>query len=360
MARADRFERLRNRRFPVEKLTEARREFSSFASSEQDFSYLVDAMSPIDAQFTENTFIEGERVKNQLQKNFSAEFKAEFEFQGSVTNDTHIRIHSDIDLLSLHGGFHILDSGVQPTNPYPYQLLLGDLASMRAEAVRILKKEFPEVKVDAAPGKSIALEGGSLRRKIDVVIGNWWNTEYWKQYKEKMARGVQILDSKGPTTIKNKPFWHNHAINKKDEETGTLRKVIRLLKTLKYDADPELKISSYDIAAIAWNMSTEALLVRENAYLPLAKNVLAELKRFILNDAIRNGLEVPNQMRKVFGSEGATLESLKALHRELDELISRIEIERLTPFSKSASLLAENRLPSWRERRPRVIQKYSF
>ena len=360
MARADRFERLRSRRIPLEKIAAAKLESFYRATADQDFSYLVDAMSPIDAQFTENTFAEGERVRNQLEKNFSPEFKAEFEFQGSVTIDTHIRIHSDIDLLSLHGGFHTLDSGVQPSNLYPHQQSLEDLVSMRAEAARILKEKFPEVSVGALPGKSITLEGGSLRRKIDVVIGNWWNTEQWKQYKVKMARGVRILDSKVPTTIKNKPFWHNYEINKKDEETGTLRKVIRLLKTLKYDSEPELKISSYDIAAIAWNMKSDALKVRENAYMPLAKNALAELKRFIENDVVRNGLSVPNGMRKVFGGDGATLDSLKALYRELDELITRIEVGRLISFSKSASLLTESRLPTWQERRPQVVQRYSF
>ncbi len=360
MARSDRFERLRNRRIPLEKIMEAKRESFTRATIGQEFSYLVDAMSPIDAQFTENTFAEGERVRNQLEKNFSREFAAEFEFQGSVTSDTHIRIHSDIDLLSLHGGFHTVDSGVQPLNPYPYKQSIDDLVSMRTEAVHILKKEFPGVNVDAAPGKSIALEGGSLRRKIDVVIGNWWNTELWMQYKVKMLRGVRILDSNGPTTIKNLPFMHNYEINNKDAQTGTLRKVIRLLKTLKYDADPKLKISSYDIAAIAWNMANEALLVRENAYLLLAKNALTELKRFIDNDNVRNGLIVPNGTRKVFGSDGATLDSLKALHIELDELITRIEVEHLIPRCISESMISESTLPTWRESRPKVVQKYSF
>jgi hypothetical protein len=362
MARADRFERIKNRRIPFDKIAAANTKMESFSasSSRREFSYLVDAMSPIDAEFTANTFSEGERVLNQLEKNFSPKFEAEFEFQGSVTSDTHIRIHSDIDLLSLHGGFHDLDTGVTPSNPYPYQQSLDDLKSMRAEAVRILRGAFPEVSVDAAPGKSIALEGGSLRRKIDVVIGNWWNTEEWRKYGVKMARGVRILDSKIPTTIKNKPFWHNYAINKKDGETGTLRKVVRLLKTLKYDAEPELKISSYDIAALAWNMSNEALSVREDAYMQLAKNAMAELKRFIDNDSTRNAMNVPNGTRKVFGSNGATLEGLQALHRELDGLIGRIEYERVISFSKNASLLRESGLPRWREDRPQVVQKYSF
>ncbi len=360
MAHADRFDRLRSRRIPPEKITAAKFESFLRETEYQYFNYLVGAMSPIDAEFTENTFAEGERVRDQLQKNFSANFKTEFEFQGSVTSDTHIRIHSDIDLLSLHGGFYSVDEGVQPLYPYPYQQSLDDLVSMRAEAVCILKKEFPKVTVDASPGKSIVLEGGSLRRKVDVVIGNWWNTELWERCKVKTTRGVRILDSKVLATIRNKPFWHNYEINKKDEETGTLRKVIRLLKTLKYDADPELKISSYDIAAIAWNMSNAVLTVQEDAYLPLAKNALAELKRFIENDVARNMLSVPNGMRKVFGSDGATLDSLKALHQELDELITYIEIKGPISLSDSVSLLTESKLPSWQERRPQVVQKYSF
>ena len=360
MARADRFERLRSRRIPFEKLAKAQLESFSVAGSEKDLKYMVQAMQPIDEEFTVNTFAEGERVLNQLQKNLSSEFEAEFDFQGSVTSDTHIRIHSDIDLLALHGGFFTLDSGVSASNPYPYKQALDDLTSMRTEAVRILKGVFPEVSIDDSPGKAIALEGGSLRRKIDVVIANWWNTELWKTHKVKMARGVRILDSKVPTTIKNKPFWHNYAIDKKDGETGGLRKVIRLLKTLKYDAEPELGMSSYDIAAVAWNMTNGALLVQENAYLPLAKNALSELRRFIDNEAVRNNLDVPNGTRKVFGSNGASLESLKALHRELDELITRIEVERLTTFSKTASILTESTLPSWNERRPQIVKKYSY
>lgn len=175
-----------------------------------------------------------------------------------------------------------------------------------------------------------------------------------------MARGVRILDSKVPTTIKNKPFLHNHAIDKKDEETLGLRKVIRLLKTLKYDAEPELKLSSYDIAAVAWNMNNTALTVADDGYLQLAKNALSELKRFIANDALRNALDVPNRTRKVFGADGAKLADLIAIHDELQSLIKRIELERIISFSKSASLLTESEMPAWREVRPESVRKYSY
>lgn len=358
MAHPDKYTRLWNRRNPDDSISKALFETLSTTRAEKEFKYMVDAMSPIDAEFTENTFAEGERVRNQLEKNLAV--AAEFEFQGSVTNDTHIRRHSDIDLLVLHSGFYSVDDGVTPVPSKPYAEGLAELLSMRTDAAQILKDEFPEVNVNDDPGKSIALEGGSLRRKIDVVIGNWWNTELWKQYNVKMARGVSILNSKVPTTIKNKPFWHNYEIDTKDNKTGGLRKVIRLLKTLKYDADPELSMSSYDVAALGWNMSEAALTVGENAYLELARNARSELKRFIDNEALRNSLNVPNGTRKVFCPEGATLDGLNALHRELDELIGSIERGILLEKARDASGINEGMFPTWKEIRPKAVLKYSY
>ena len=360
MARPDKYTRLWNRRNPDDVISKALYESLTATSAQKDYQYMVDAMSPIDPKFTENTFAEGERIRNQLKENLPAERRAEFDYQGSVTNDTHIKMHSDIDLLALHGVFQTLDPGIPPPNPYPYAQSVEDLMTMRKEAGSILKLKFPEVSVDVAPGKSIRLEGGSLRRKIDVVIGNWWDTELWRQHNQKVVRGVNILNSKVPTTIMNKPFLHNYRIDEKDKATGTLRKVIRLLKTLKYDADPELEISSYDIAAVAWNMSPASLSVPENDYLQLARNARAELKRFIDSDAVRNFLDVPNATRKVFGTDGASLDQLRALHKELDELIGRIEYGTLLEKAHGRSLLTEGRLPTWKEVRPQVVQKHIF
>ena len=258
MARADRFERLLNRRIPMEKYAARLESFANTKAGGQELSYLIDAMQPIDEEFSKNTFTEADRVKEQLKNNLPSQYQVEFDYQGSVTSDTHIRIHSDIDLLALHGGFVSWDDGVPLTSPYPGNML-SDLLSMRSASAVVLKSKFPAVKVDDNPGKAISLEGGSLARKIDVIIGNWWDTELWKQYRVKMARGIQIVDSKIPTTIRNKPFWHNYEIDQKDKKTRGLRKVIRLLKTLKYDAEPELKMSSYDVASIAWNMAEPAL-----------------------------------------------------------------------------------------------------
>jgi len=364
MARVDRFERLRNRRTPMERAAKTLSESFSAAesSSEQELSYLIDSMQPIDEEFTRNTFAEADRVKEQLKNNLGSQYSAEFDYQGSVTNDTHIRIYSDIDLLTLDGRIVSLDAGAP--NPYPYtRSVTDDLTAFRNDSARILRDKFPAATVDASPGKAISMKGGSLQRKIDVVVGNWWDTELYKQYRVKMARGVQIIDTKGPWLIRNKPFWHNYEIDKKDKATLGLRKVIRLLKTLKYDADPELSISSYDIAAIAWNMAESALTVKADAYVTLATNARDELKRFIDNNSVRDSLSVPNATRPVFTTGGATVEELRQLHRELSELIARASAEQLVSFTSYGSLgrrTASRRMPLWEERRPEVVAKNSY
>ena len=359
MEQLDRYERLRRRRTPAELLAEARQKSASFSEAEKDFDYLVDVMQPIDPEFTENTFREGDRIWNQLEKNLPPEYNVEFQYQGSVTSDTHIRLHSDIDLLALNGCFVSLDQGALNSSPYKGNAK-QELCDMRDDAAALLKQTFPEVTVDDSAGKSICLEGGSLNRKIDVVVGNWWDTELWKKNRSKVVRGIRIVDTRGPTLIKNKPFLHNYRIDEKDKKSGGLRKVIRLLKSLKYDAEPELKISSYDIAALAWNMSDAALTVQRDAYLPLATNARDELKRFIDNEVLRNGLKVPNGTRAVFDSGGATVESLRQIHSELVNLIQRIEIARIINFSKTAAASTRKPLPQWEERRPQVILEHSY
>lgn len=358
MLRPDRYERQNNRRLPIEKIATNFSEAVAAGVADSDYKYLIRAMSPIEHEYTENTFREAERVRNQLSAGLEWKFYATFDYQGSVTNDTHIKLHSDIDLLLFHGAFVSLDPG--STNWAPYgRDVVGDLVELRNAASSLLKSKFPEVEVNASPGKSIALSGGSLRRKIDVVVGNWWDTQLWQIYNAKWARGINVLDTKVPTTIRNKPFLHNRNIDQKDQKTGGLRKVIRLLKTLKYDSDPELRMSSYDIASLAYNMSDAALQVPSGAYLMLAKNGAYELKRFIDNESVRNALEVPNGTRKVFGQNGATLQDLKELHSSLEDLLVNIgrPLSYLIEEEERHGGITRRK---WAELRPESVKAHSY
>jgi len=337
-AHQSKFEKLRNRRLPLEKLANQFSEEYRRATKNTDYEYLVEAMQPIANDYTEQTFEQGDRVKNQLESNLEYQHYAEYAYQGSVTSDTHIKVHSDIDLITIRGGFSSLEAGVP--NPSPYQGdVIEDLRALRRACEGILRRKFPEADVDATGGKAIALSGGSLKREIDVVIANWYKTRAYAQWGANIHRGINVLDNNGGTSIKNLPFLHNFQIDQKDKRTNTgLRKAIRLLKTLKYDAEPILAISSYDVAALAHAVPDADLTVGDGQYLQLAINVNGFLTKCINDSRLRDSLEVPNGTRKIFGDQGATLARLRTLQSELEDLLSRITRE------KSAAVVAFNEM----------------
>jgi hypothetical protein len=321
----DRIGKLRARR--TDKVIKAAefREVYDAITDDESVRYAVGAMQPIDKQYTENTYAEGNRVKDQIDTSLNQSgVLVEFEYQGSVTNNTHIKAHSDIDLLALHNWFYTVQPPGTPTNPYQGNVIT-DLINLRAACLKVLESAYPKVTVNGAPGKSIALEGGSLRRKIDVVISNWWDTVEYQTHHLPHYRGVQIFDSATNQRIENRPFLHNHVIEGRDKTlNGNLRKVARLLKSLKYDADKKVNISSYDITSIAYRMPDDLMRPGHGAELLLVENARTFLSSLLANVQYRGSLLVPNGMRAIFCAEGASVEGLQQLYSEVQDLVNDI------------------------------------
>lgn len=276
--------------------------------------YVIGAMNPVDLKYTHNTIAEGERVKNQLSKLKDSGFNVEFRYQGSVTNNTHIKAHSDIDVLTLHSDFYSLEAPQKPSFPYAGDPV-KDLCELREECFSILSNAFPAAEVDNSGAKSIGLQGGSLRRKVDVVPSNWYNTNLYKQTGEEYHRGVMVLDYHNKTRLTNTPFYHNKLLDDKDLYTATnYKKVVRLLKTLKADSEVKINISSYDIAALMYHMDNSTYLVGQSP-LRLITNSLTFLKNVYDNNSYRTGLLVPDGSRSIF--ERTTEDALRLLILQL-------------------------------------------
>lgn len=331
---ANRLEKVRARRLPIEKRLVKFAEAYEAVQESEATRYLIGSMQPIDAEYTKNTYREAERVQEQLTQRLT--FIPEYRYQGSVTNDTHIKAHSDVDLLVLHVYFTTLEPPQIPLSPYAGDPL-GDLQALRRSCVTALGTAFPAVLVDDSGARSITLTGGSLQRKIDVVIANWWDTVDFSTHRAEFYRGVMVLDKDLPARVRNKPFLHNVIIDIKDKRaSGNLRKVIRLLKSLKYDADSEVRISSYDIASIAYNMPDSWLQASRDQDLLLANNALNYLTHLRSDAQARSSVFVPNGMRKIFGGEGATEQGLADLHRELAQLLYEVQNDLSRSFRKLA------------------------
>lgn len=312
------YQRLLDRRAIPGRSAAAYAKFSALAEQE-DIKYLLDAMEAMDGDYTKTTLAEAERVHKYLEP-FST-----IRLQGSVTTDTHIRYFSDVDILTITEDFttwETFPSGCTRWGGDP----IATLRDLRAKCRVVISREFPAVKIEDKD-RSLALTGGSLRRNVDVVTANWYNTDAYARSSAERDRGIQVLDISVPGRILNKPFLHQHLLREKDAATvGGANRAIRLLKTLKEDASTKIDISSYDICALVWNMDNLRLPGGVESSFILANNVEGALLGWVTNEQSLNALSVPNQTRKIVDSkEGTSLVAVTSLWHELYVLLERIK-----------------------------------
>ncbi|KAB2931288.1 MAG: hypothetical protein F9K24_13670 [Leptonema illini] len=328
----NRLSKLRNRRTDeFEIIKSSIMESLDTLTQTDSVKYVLGSMQPIEPTYTQKSYEEADRIKNQIENKTT--FKCSFDYQGSVTNNTHIKAKSDIDLLTILTGFITLERPQEPDNPYKGNPV-EDLFNFRNEEINILQRAFPEATIDTSGSKSIGIEGGSLRRKIDVVPSNWFNSNRYKISGDKTDRGIQILNTSKNERILNYPFLHNKHIADKDSRVnGGLRRAVRLMKSLKYDSE-NIELSSYDITAIGWNIPDHLLVFDKKYQLGILETCLYYCKELESNYFLRSTIEVPNGTRKVFAEDGASVKGLTQLRYQLESLSDDIQNENHRSFDK--------------------------
>jgi hypothetical protein len=290
--------------------------------------YALEAMEAISKDYTANTYKICQKVQSHLKpglKEYGIEVS--FRFQGSVPTDTHIKNYSDIDMLTLHEGFYSLQAPQVPSSPYLGNPL-EDLKEMRKKIFRILDTVYSAADIDDTGSKALSISGGSLDRKIDIIASNWLNTNKYVETNDEDYRHVYILDRDKNQRIENAPFMHIYWINYKDTLVGgSEKRLIRLLKSLKSDADAPIKVSSYDIASLVYRIADSELRVEKNQHLKLLLNCNQYLLKVIYDESFRESLYVANGLRKIFCPEGANVLEVTKLQKEVLELILQISAE---------------------------------
>ncbi|WP_335911034.1 hypothetical protein [Shewanella indica] len=301
--------------------------------SENDaVKYAVGAMAPVSHESTRVSIAEGERVANTLISMLeTAGIPATKEIQGSVALDIHIEGHSDVDMLILHGDIVLVQTPKldgSSISCYDKRPMTEIIRELRLESEAKLTTRYHAATVDCSGSKSIALSGGSLQRKVDVVPSCWYNTHNYQRSRKKADRGVKIYDKAKHELYGNYPFLHMERVNGRDEiYGGNLKKVVRLMKNLVADM-PDHKhkkakaLSSYDLAGIGYGMEDQLSCP---PYMPLAliERLRVFLKSLMDNPQLRKNLEVPDSTRKVF-DKAEKEEALAVLYAEVSDLAESI------------------------------------
>lgn len=295
---------------------------TQFDSPADALDYITESMFPVDAKYTKSTFDECKRVENQIAEACrAASVGVSFDHQGSVTSDTHIRLYSDIDLLSITPKYVAIQPPLKPTIPYQGDAL-ADLRELRTITEKRLSTSFPNAKVDTTGMKAVSISGGSLLRKIDVIFAARLITEAYQTTGDNDFRGLDVLDLDGPKRISNLPFLHNRELRLKDEATGgDLKRLIRFAKSAKYDADSRIDVSSYDLASLCYNLPLESFRLAKGSDFELAREFLNFSEHVRNNAPNQSSLRVPNKTRLLFGEQGINVGALKLFNEEILEIL---------------------------------------
>jgi hypothetical protein len=329
---SNRYARLLARRAPAEDRIVAKFAAESFEREPgESTKYLLGAMKPVDAQYTARLREQGDRVENQLTARLKPNYQGiEFRRQGSVSNNTHIKYYSDIDVLTIIDKFYTLEHPQEPDFPYTGEPI-DDLITLRSQCVRELGTAFPAARVDNTGSTAVSLSGGSLACKVDVVPANWFNTNDYAASGAEHQRGIQVLNKETRERTRNFPFLYNHRIERHDAAHSRVpRMLMRLLKTVRADSIDEgtqIGCSSFDLCSLVYRMPDEYFVVLLNRPLDIVGKLLDWLRVTIELESLRGTLKVVDDSRIIY-RDGSTLTGVTQVYRELDSTYQEAKKER--------------------------------
>lgn len=302
--------------------------------------YVIGAMSPVARNYTEQIISNRNSIENTLKEMNNSEYKdckLEFEYQGSVSNNTHIKRNSDVDLLVICNYFITLEAGLPCPNPYQ-GVPEDDLLILRKNCVKKLNGMTPKLNIDNSGAKSVKVSGGHLDVNVDIVPANWFETKESYESKQKVDKGIMVLDKNKMKRITNYPFKFNALLAEKDGKTaGVLKQAIRLLKNVKVDAEKvlgkEIEFSSYGIASLLYDLDDKEyhigyspLMLVDVVYKQICRYT-SEEKLKGLTDPLGIELNVKNNTVEGLRELQSAMQSLKnTLENEVDGLNKKIKL----------------------------------
>ncbi len=299
--------------------------------------YIRLAMKGVEPEYTQRSRDAGEKVKDHLSKELK---DVTFRYQGSVMTDTHIKGHSDIDLLTICDKFYSYDSSgisdilnnVERKSKFYTSTInkmesvfnsssytgdsLQDLKKLRLDSERILNNVYSIC--DIKKPKSIKIKNLSLNREVDIVIANWYDDVRSIINDKGDNRGIQIYNKDTHSRESaDYPFISINRINQRSSETnGRLKKMIRFLKNLKAASDHDIDLSSFDINAICFDI--DVAKYKNLSFIELVPVVYNQLKSICTDQTKADEIVSVDEREYIFRYNSKKLNNVKSILGEVE------------------------------------------
>lgn len=302
------------------------------------------AMKSVEPEYTNRTKEAGEKVKKHLNDRLTDK---SFRYQGSVMTNTHIKGFSDIDLLVISEKFYSFqrsriekiledyseriqfnaDAIAKLESEKSVAIYRGnsieDLKKLRNDSENILSDTYRVC--DTSKPKAIKIKNLSLNREVDIVVANWYDDVSSVINDKGIHRGIQVFDKdKNEQSPADYPFLSIKRINDRSSETnGRLKKMIRFMKNIKAHSEYEIKLSSFDINAICYNINPHLYI--NLPYNELVKVIYEQLYELSHNPHLANNLVSVDGREYIFRYAPDKLEHLKTIMTEIEGIYNDLK-----------------------------------
>ena len=277
--------------------------------------YVLESMEEIDPSYTYKTFHITKRIQDKIQQAFKARnIKADFRYQGAIQTETHVILHGGVELMIISKSL-----GKKPWE------IVRDKAQ---EVMECLSGDPMFKSVDYSSKLDIKITTIKPHCEIRILPVIWLENKDYLETKREIDRGVCEYNLEKKTKRKYLPFLNIARVNSKDSRcNGGLKRMIRLLSSIKRDATEKIRLSDYQISSILFDIPDKQLKYNSEYSLSLIGVVSAQLNRIVTDNQHRTSLVSPSGKELVFGRNPAWKTELEKLQKELDLITTDLQEE---------------------------------
>lgn len=326
---------------PLDK--EIKEAFNAIAYSDV-LTFIKTAMMSVGPEYTKRTMEAGNKVKDHLERKLESK---EFKRQGSVMTDTHIKGHSDVDLLVISTKSYSWNSRkiTEALNTQSYKHThseieklrkevsyskyggnqLDDLKKLRTDSESTLSNIY--IECDTSKPKAIKIKNRSLNREVDIVVACWYDDLRSVLNDKGDYRGINVYNKeehkKGAVDF---PFLSIKRINERSASTnGRLKKMIRFMKNVKAHSGYDIKLSSFDINAICYDIRPTDYI--NLPYYGLVSVIYNKLYKICTETDHANSIKSVDEREYIFLGNPEKLEDLRILMTLIQSVYNDLQKE---------------------------------
>lgn len=314
--------------------------------------YVKRSMQGVAKEYTDRSIEAGTAVKNHLKEVL---YQVDYEYQGSVMTNTHVKGNSDIDLLVLCDKFYYANNPVvqskYSSELNSYQLNESqisrlkshvanagnysgdssqDLRDIRTKSENKMKATY--YKCDTTKPKCIAIANQNLHRDVDIVVAAWHKTYEGIRDGVSKKNSIRVYDKDLDDVGRvESPFVSIERINTKDSSVnGRLKKMIRFIKTLKYDSQKLIDLSSFEINAICFNIETSKYSGK--AFYDLVPVLAQEFAKIVTDTSYRDNIMSVDGSEPIFKGKEKKSGPIAQMYLEIDELLKDLNFNTIPSY----------------------------